>query len=58
MGPVTLAMVLALPAVALLLLGALTGMGSRRRGAGWRVTVLSAVFFPLAWIDWYVRDQP
>jgi len=51
-------MVLALPAVALLLLGALTGMGSRRRGAGWRVTVLSAVFFPVAWIDWYVRDQP
>lgn len=37
-------------------LSVLTGLGSRRRGAGPVVVLLSAVFFPVAWVGWYVHD--
>ena len=38
------------------LVAVVTGVGSRRRGAGWAVTALGAIFFPVAWVVWYVRD--
>ena len=54
-GPViALALALGLPLP--LGLAVLTGLGSRRRGAGPVVTVLSAMLFPLAWVVWYVHD--
>jgi hypothetical protein len=37
-------------------LGVLTALGSRRRGAGWAITGLSGLFFPVTWVAWYVRD--
>lgn len=51
---IVLALALGLPLP--LGLAVLTGLGSRRRGAGPVVTVLSAVFFPFAWVVWYVHD--
>lgn len=53
-------MVLVLPGVAVLLVAAvvaLTGAGARRRGAGWPVTAVSALAFPVTWAVWYVRDE-
>jgi hypothetical protein len=41
---------------ALLGLGGLTGIGSRRRGDSIAVCFLAAAFFPVAWTAWYVRD--
>jgi hypothetical protein len=35
----------------------LTGFGSRRRRSSIPVTAASAVLFPFAWIEWYVRDE-
>ncbi|WP_435743783.1 hypothetical protein [Nocardioides sp. SYSU DS0663] len=37
-------------------LAVLTGLGSRRRGDGWPLAVLSGVLFPLTWFVWYLRD--
>ena len=34
----------------------LTGVGSRR-GSSILVAVASAVLFPLAWVEWYIRDE-
>jgi hypothetical protein len=45
----------ALTGVGMLML--LTGFGSRRRGSSILVTIASAVLFPFAWIEWYVRDE-
>lgn len=54
---IALALALGLPVP--LGLAVLTGLGSRRRGAGPVVVALSAVFFPLTWVAWYVHDvQP
>jgi hypothetical protein len=41
---------------ALLGLGGLTGIGSRRRGDSIAVCFLAAAFFPVAWTAWYLRD--
>ncbi|MDT4946953.1 MAG: hypothetical protein QOH14_3686 [Pseudonocardiales bacterium] len=41
---------------ALLGLGGLTGIGSRRRGDSIAVFFLAAALFPVAWTAWYVRD--
>lgn len=38
-------------------LGPLTALGARRRGASPPVVVLSGLFFPLAWAVWYVQDE-
>lgn len=58
MAPVTTtAILLAALAIPLGALALLTGLGSLRRGASWPVAALSAVFFPLAWAAWYVRDE-
>ncbi len=46
--------VLALPLLALMVL---TAVGSRERGNGWRMAVLSGVCFPLTWVAWYARDE-
>lgn len=42
---------------AVLPLGVLTGVGSQRRHAGLVRAGLSALFFPVAWAVWYVRDE-
>lgn len=49
-------LVLAVPALLVMSSAVLTGVGARRRGAGWTVAILSAAFFPVAWAAWYVRD--
>jgi hypothetical protein len=41
----------------ILLLGALTGVGARRRGYGPGVCLFEAVFFPVAWIIWFIADN-
>lgn len=38
-------------------LAALTAVGERRRGGRLPVAVLAGLFFPLAWIAWYARDE-
>lgn len=48
--------VLALGLAVQLGLAVLTGLGSRRRGSGPAVVLLSALFFPVAWAGWYVSD--
>ena len=40
----------------LLGLAVLTGLGSRRRGGAPVVVLLSAAFFPVAWVAWYLSD--
>lgn len=52
-----LVLVFAGPVLVVLVLGVLTAAGSRRRGAGWSLAVLSGLFFPITWATWYVRDQ-
>ena len=54
-GLVLGAVLLALPVIAP---AVMTGVGSRRRGAGRAVVALSAVFFPVTWVLWYLRDMP
>ena len=45
-------------AVALVLLVlVLTGLGARRRGAGWPLAMVSGLAFPVTWAVWYVRDE-
>lgn len=38
-------------------LAVLTGTGARRRGGTVPLALLAAVFFPVAWVVWYVRDE-
>ena len=54
---VVLVLVLAVPALLVLVLGVLTGVGSRHRGARWSLAMVSGLFFPVTWVAWYVRDQ-
>lgn len=51
------AAVLGVLAASYLALAALTGLGQRRRGGGWPVTVLGGATFPVAWVVWYLRDR-
>jgi hypothetical protein len=41
-----------------LALGALTAVGARRRGAWWLPALLTGLLFPLAWVVWYLKDEP
>jgi hypothetical protein len=36
----------------------LTMTGALRRGQQWRPALLTGLFFPVAWVVWYVHDQP
>lgn len=38
-------------------LAAVTAIGQRRRGARPATVLLAGLFFPLAWIGWYTRDE-
>lgn len=38
-------------------LAALTGAGSRRRGASWPLAIVEGALFPLTWVTWYVQDE-
>jgi hypothetical protein len=44
-------------AVAWLALSALTAAGSLRRGRGRCLAVLTGLFFPVAWVMWYLIDE-
>jgi hypothetical protein len=46
----TFAALLAVPA-------ALTFVGHHKRGNGIASAVVAAIFFPVAWAVWYVRDE-
>ncbi len=48
-GLALVCLVLALPV--------LTAVGARRRGAGVVASVVTGVFFPIAWAVWYLRDE-
>jgi hypothetical protein len=50
------AAVLGVLVAGLLVLAALTALGSRRRGGRWPLAVVSGAFFPVTWVAWYVRD--
>lgn len=41
----------------LLSLALLTALGERRRGAGGVVVTLAGLFFPVAWLAWYLKDE-
>jgi hypothetical protein len=56
MTPMAIA-VLLVAAAALVALASLTAIGERRRGGRLAVAVITGVFFPLAWIAWYARDE-
>jgi preprotein translocase subunit Sec61beta len=49
--------VLLIGVAVLVALATLTAMGERRRGGRLAVAVAAGVFFPLAWIAWYARDE-
>ncbi len=34
-----------------------TAVGARRRGLGVPAAVVVGVFFPVAWVVWYLRDE-
>ena len=38
-------------------LAVLTGLGQRRRGARPLTVAMAGMFFPVAWVGWYVRDR-
>lgn len=57
MTAMALVLLLTAPALAVLVLGVLTGLGSRHRRARWSLAVISGLFFPVTWVAWYVRDQ-
>jgi hypothetical protein len=40
-----------------LAIGALTLFGARRRGRRWPIASLSGLFFPVAWVVWYLVDE-
>lgn len=56
MTPVAVA-ALAISATTLVALGSLTAVGQRRRGGRLAVVVIAGLFFPVAWIGWYARDE-
>ena len=56
MTPGVAATLLAVAAVLLGCMG-LTASGERRRGHGIAVTVAAAIFFPVTWAVWYLRDE-
>lgn len=47
-------LLLAVPVLALV---ALTALGEHRRGASLLVVLGAGLFFPLAWVSWYIRDR-
>jgi hypothetical protein len=49
-------MLLALAAVSLPL-ALLTALGAHQRGLAMPLVVLTSLFYPVAWIVWYVRDE-
>jgi hypothetical protein len=52
--PASLALIIAIPVVAFMVL---TGMGESQRGARPLTVVVAALFFPITWMVWYVRDE-
>lgn len=56
MDPV--AVLVLVPAAALLGLAVTTGIGQRRRGGGVGLSVAAGVFFPISWVVWYLTDRP
>jgi hypothetical protein len=56
-GAVVGVLALAALGLAALALMVLTAIGSHRRGSGVPVAVLSGIFFPMAWVVWYARDE-
>jgi hypothetical protein len=50
-------MVLTVLGLPVLALATLTVVGARRRGAGIPLVVLSGLFFPAAWVVWYLHDE-
>lgn len=53
----TLIVVLLSAGAVMVSLAALTAVGERRRGGRLPVAVLAGLFFPLAGIAWYARDE-
>ncbi len=49
-----LALTLTIPVAAFMVL---TGMGETQRGARPLTVVVAALFFPVTWMVWYVRDE-
>lgn len=49
--------VLLIVVAGLVALATLTAIGERRRGGRLAVAVIAGLFFPLAWIAWYARDE-
>ena len=35
----------------------LTGMGAHERGLSLPLSVMAGLFFPIAWVVWYVSDE-
>lgn len=54
---VLLVAVVALGVLVAVALAVSTGMGARRRGAGWPLAVVSGLAFPVTWTVWYLRDE-
>lgn len=38
-------------------LASITAAGERKRGRGIGVALVAALFFPITWTVWYVRDE-
>lgn len=53
----TIAALALTPIAMLVMMAALTAVGSRRRGAAPGLAVLSGLFFPVTWVAWYVWDE-
>lgn len=53
-GPVFVAFILLL---GILALAGLTGLGASRRGMDALPMLVAAVFFPVTWVVWYLRDE-
>jgi hypothetical protein len=49
--------VLLIAVASVVALASVTAIGQRRRGAGLAVVIAAGLFFPLAWIGWYTRDE-
>ena len=56
-GLVTVAALALTPLALVVMMAALTVVGSRRRGADLGLAVLSGLFFPVTWVAWYVWDE-
>jgi hypothetical protein len=53
----TAVVVVVVVAILFLPLALLTALGSRARGASLAGVLVSAVFFPVAWTVWYLKDE-